>query len=67
MIQCKELYMRSTKKLNRTQRNLLSKCGYTGDLSGIQYLKEDKDYIYFFVLKDNTVLKYDKSLKEIAK
>ena len=52
--------MRNTKKLNRTQRTLLLKNGFKGDLSGIQYLKEDKDYIYFVILDDRKSLRYDK-------
>lgn len=60
--------MRNTKKLTRAQRQLLVKSGYCGandDLSGVQYLKEDADSIYFKEIVNGTTLVYDKSLREV--
>ena len=60
--------MRNTKKLTRAQRQLLVKSGYCGEndnLSGVHYLKEDADNIYFKEIVNGTTLVYDKSLKEV--
>lgn len=56
--------MRHFKKLTRTQRNLLIKAGYRGDLHNLYYLT-DKGKDLQFVTSEGKKLLYNKELKEV--
>ena len=59
--------MRQYKKMTRTQRQLLSRNGYKGDLYNTYYVMEDKKYIYFRTTDGVEVLFEKESSRVIVK
>ena len=59
--------MRKLKNLTRTQRQMLIKAGYIGDLSNVGFVFDAGDSLVFRTKDTNKVIKYDKLSKGIRR